>query len=72
MAANVARSLCAWYPDCYGPVIVVTVPFGLRLVAVDLNRRTVDIEGDGRHPLATPLGSDAAPGQLPAPPLAGP
>ena len=33
-------------------------------MAMDLDRRTVDIEGDGRHPLATPLGSDAATGQL--------
>ena len=62
-----------WVVD---PGIVVAVPFGLWLMAVrrhartggacrlTLNRRTVDIEGDGRHTLATPLGSDAAPGQL--------
>ena len=44
--------------------VLVVVPLRFRLVAVDLNRRAVDIERDGLHPFALTLGPNSATGHL--------
>jgi hypothetical protein len=44
------------------PGIIVAIPFGLRLVAMDLDQRTVDVELDAGQSPAASLGSDTATG----------
>ncbi len=42
----------------------MAVPLGPGLVAVDFDRRTVDVESDALGALAAALGPDASPGHL--------
>ena len=46
------------------PGVVVSVPLSLRLMAMDFDRRAVDVECYAGQLLAAPLGPKAAAGQL--------